>query len=256
MLMTDWAAPGTSMKYRPARSFDQTGGSGRAGAGRSSHREASVASGAVQEGRVRVQPPDRVQHPLARELEAGAVEARLQQDLLDQGHGLVVVAGHHAPRDAESGRSRGHAHGGAQQVDRLLQLLGGAVRRALEHRLGEQVGDPGLARLIEEQPAAEAEFELDHGGLAVLDPEDGQAARQRLAPHLRGAHARRGAVRGLDGAVEGAGRGALFTPRHCEFGLEPPARSARSRPRQAPSPPAPAPPRRAARSCWRRTTGP
>ena len=47
MLRTDCAAPGTSMKYRPARSSDQTGGSGMAGAGRSSQRSARLAIEAV-----------------------------------------------------------------------------------------------------------------------------------------------------------------------------------------------------------------
>ena len=47
-LMTDWAAPGTSMKYSPARSSDQTGAAGRAGAAPSGRqRVASEASGAV-----------------------------------------------------------------------------------------------------------------------------------------------------------------------------------------------------------------
>ena len=47
MFTTDWAEPGMSMKYSPARSSDQAGGPGIAGAGRSSQRSARVARGVV-----------------------------------------------------------------------------------------------------------------------------------------------------------------------------------------------------------------
>ena len=173
------------------------------------------------ERRVGAELADGVQHALPGEFETGAVEARLQQDLLDQGDGLVVVPGHDAPRDAETGRSGGHAHRGAQEVDGLLQLLGGALRGAFQHGLGEQVGDPGAARLLEEHPAPETEFELHHGGLPVLDAQDRQPVLERLAPHVGGAHAGRRAEGGLGGAVEGTARGAFLAPHHGEFGLGP-----------------------------------
>ena len=103
----------------------------------------------------------------------------------------------------------------------MFQLLGGALRGAFQHGLGQQVGHPSMCRILQEQAAAEAKLELDDGGLAVFDAQDAQAVGERLAPRLRGAYARRGPERWLGGTVERPAGGAVFAPYDGERGLGP-----------------------------------
>ena len=134
------------------------------------------------------------------------VPPRFQQDLFHQLHRPVVVSTQRATGHRQALPPSRNGGRRAQGVDGLFEFLGSAAGGPLRHHLGNQMGDADPRRVVQQQPAAQANRESDDGHFAVLDAIHVHAVRQGAGPGVRNRQRWRQTERRFHGPVEGARR--------------------------------------------------
>src|SRR5690606_29609798 len=142
--------------------------------------------------------------------EFGLVPARLKQHFLHQRHGRGEVAREGAAADHETLVAGGDVDGGAERLERVLELRGRAVAGAAVEHAREQAGGAGPPGVVEQAPALDCELEVRQRRLVVLDAGHLQPVGQGAVPHPGRFDDGRGAERRLHRAIKGRRRAFVF----------------------------------------------